>query len=135
MFFILNWVSKVNSRTVFESFMMNSGLIPEELSNSSAILAESGHSCGFQCHSSGFQCYSSRITEFQMESVGHCKDPWGTVKYCTTFAPHHPPVNAIVLFVLGTASSVSAHHHMTQICCPIFNLFVNLTGCKISYFI
>ena len=63
----------MNSRTVFESFMMNSGLILEELSNSSAILAESGHSCGFWCHSGGFWCYSSGITRFRMESVGHCK--------------------------------------------------------------
>ena len=63
----------MNSRTVFESFMTNSGLIPEELSNSGAILAESRHSCRFLCHSSGFQCYSGGITGFQMESVGHCK--------------------------------------------------------------
>ena len=63
----------MNSGTVFGFFMTDSGLIPEELSNSGAIPADSGHSCGFRCHSSGFRCHSGGITGFRMESVGHCK--------------------------------------------------------------
>ena len=63
----------MNSGHTFEFYVTDSGPILEELSNSGAIPAESGHSSGFRCHSGGFRCHSGGITGFQTESVGHCK--------------------------------------------------------------
>ena len=57
--------------TACESFIMDSGAIPEESSHSGAIPVESGHSCGFR-H------YSGAIPP-ELPDSG--RNLWGTVKY------------------------------------------------------